>query len=376
MLVYSLNPTLDLLCQLLVFVIFLYNYIKTFNYSIPHKGTSYFTMGVIMVIVSLFYKPEHGDFWGYLKLYETQDSGYVQHMEDFYVWLIKLIPNNYLLWRFVIWSAATIVTILTFKIFKIPSNLATVVFFTFALFGAFYYTRNCLGLSVLYFSIAFFSTIKTKHKNKTRYVNIAIIVLLLSLSWFLHKSMPIYIAIVLLSFFLKVNKKLIIVSLIAFPFLYLLTYNIANEILMMNIWISGESDSGMSYLEIENTYSINWKGFVQEIFHYVPFVYFYYCGVRYIEQRKSMKVANDWQFVSFKVFYFTSYLILYLSFLLLGYGSILVSKRIFTSAMTPFSFCLCLYFMQNWDRKEIKKFSLLTFAYFAYIYTVGFLKSV
>ena len=130
------NPLLDDLCMFAVYMVAIYNY---YCMDRDKKGTNYVFFVLFILLFSLLYRPIGGDFWHYLLFYEDGTHG---HMEDFYYWLMEVIPNNYILWRIAIWLPAAIFLAIVFKMMKVPSSYATSFFLLLALHTSFYYTRN------------------------------------------------------------------------------------------------------------------------------------------------------------------------------------------------------------------------------------------
>ena len=78
------------------------------------------------------------------------------HVEPFYVSLYNIVGGNYILWRMIVWGIANIFTVLTIKRMGDDVNLFTILFILLPLLGFYYVTRNVLGLSILFYALAYF----------------------------------------------------------------------------------------------------------------------------------------------------------------------------------------------------------------------------
>ena len=345
------NSLLDSICMVAVVLVALYNYWCMKN---NHKGTGYLFFVVFILLFSLLYRPEGGDFWHHLEVYEL-GSAHHNNLEDFYNWLMDKIPNNFLLWRIVIWFPAAIFIMLTYKMMGVGSNNATTFFLMFGLISVYYYTRNVLASSILYLGMAI-CCVTTKPLK--RFFSIVIFVGLSVVSYFLHKSMPMYIGLALMAIILPLNRNTVIGALIAFPLLYGLIYALSANILQMELWLTDEV--GLNYLEGTNTFTTNWKGVVNMIVKYIPFVYFYFIAFK----NPIPKESEDYKF--YKTFLLLGFLIFYLSFLFMGQGSIAIQGRLYKSSMIPFAFAVSLFFKHNLGSKQCRAFLVLMLVYYAY----------
>ena len=348
------------------------------------KGTNYLFFVFVILFFSLLYKPEGGDFWSYYKLYELGSDFPYKHMEQFYYWVMELIPNNYIMWRIAIWLPSAIFIALIFKLLKIPSCIATTIFLSFALTSSYYYTRNVLALSVLYIGLTLCSiNLKFHNSNynqlmlkssgdnnmeylkfynyifKYKYIGLLLFLTLAIISWFLHKSMPMYILVAVISIFLPYNKKYIYYAIILFPFLYGIIMLVADHFLQMDeIWVV--QDSGKNYLYAINAKTVNWKGVIALVFKYIPYLYFY------LAVFLNPLEEDNFDFKSFKTFLFFSFFTFYLSFLFLGHGSSAIQGRIYKSSMLPFSIMSCIYFKHKMQHKQCKMLIKLILFYYAF----------
>lgn len=325
------NSVLDSFCMMAVYILAIYNYICMKD---KRKGTGYFFLVVFITLFSLLYRPEGGDFWNYLGSYQLGVGNPYHHMEEFYYWLMSFVPHNYLLWRILIWLPAAIIIVITFKLLKTPSNIATVFFLLLALTNSYYYTRNALALSVLYLALALYCLRDTFTR---RSLNTILSIGLVFASWFLHKSMPVYILLAIFAALLPFNKRYFIASLVAFPLLYGAIMILSSDFInIAELWIV--EGAGENYLEAENAFSANWKGIISLIIGYLPIVYFYIIAFRHPLPSKHP------DFYPYKVFFLFSFFLVFVSFLFLGQGGMAIQSRLYKSSMLPMTFVVGLYF--------------------------------
>lgn len=352
------NGFLDAICMMAVYILAIYNYICMKN---KKSGTNFFFFVMFITLFSLLYRPSDGDFWGYLADYQLGVDNPYHHMEEFYYWVMALIPNDYLLWRVAIWLPAAIIIAIVFRLLKIPSSIAVTFFLLLALLSSYYYTRNVLALSVLYLAMALFC-IRDGFTKKA--LNTALFLALAFASWFLHKSMPIYILLALVAIVLPFNKKYFIVALITFPLLYgviiLLT---SNFIEISQLWLS--EGAGDLYLEKANSFAPNWKGVISFIISYAPIIYFYIIAFKYPLPK------NNPDYLPYKVFLLFSFFLLYVSFLYLGQGSNAIQGRLYKSSMLPLTYVICLFFKNNEGSKQCKYFIYLLVIKYAFEFLIG-----
>lgn len=350
------NPLLDSICLIAVVLVAIYNY---YCMKTKQKGTGYYFFVIFILLYSLFYRPEIGDFWHYLDRYQGGVT-FGEHWEDFYFWLEALIPNNFLLWRIFIWLPAAIFIMLCFKLVKVPSSYATTLFLVFGL-ASYYYTRNALASSILYIGMALFC-LRDRFKNKNFWLAISIALCLGS--WFFHKSMPMYIGIAILSLLLPFKKNVIIVSLIAFPILYGLLMTIGSDFLnMAELWI--QEGAGESYLNEENNMTIgNWTWRIGLLVLYAPVLFYYY-----IAFYKPVPIDVS-DFTCYKSFLYFSFFVVVLSFLFWGQGSIALQSRLYKTAMIPFAINAAHYFKYYWGSKQCTLFVYLVLLRIAWLVLV------
>ena len=355
------NIYLDTFCMLACIIIVIYNYKNVLVNNDPSSGTGYVFLGCFILLFSLLYRPEESDFWHYLNGYELGRSMNVEKMEEFYYRLMEFIPDNYILWRTAIWGPAAIIIVITFKRLHINSGIGTIMFLCFALTNTYYYTRNCLSLSLLYLGMVILGSESIESKIK-KYI---IFGLLAYVAFFLHKSVPLYIAIVLIATIIPLNRKTLIMMAVMFPVLYGVILVLASNILLLNFWNESTINRAEIYMESEARSSTLF-GIISLLIHYAPVFYFLYIAIKdYLYNSKSKTNETN---IHYKNFLITTLLLVYVSFLVSGQMS-MIQGRFYGSAMAPLTFAACIYFENNWkNRKCVNMINiyLLSFAWNAF----------
>lgn len=224
------DPMLDLL-NAIIFIILLYGFLPTYNaqyknHSLKYGETPNFIFyGFFLILLSVLGFSDV-DFFGYYQSYAAIRHGFNSKIvEPFYNFLSGILPN-YFLWRLVVWGTAAILMLKTLK--KLPVNTVYVLtFITLFYVFSFYKLRNALGFSVMFYGATLALT--SHHKYGKRIIGIVLI----ALSFYLHKSMIISMAL-LSVYFIKFSKARINISLIAWPFL------LGAVTLLLNSVVSGE----------------------------------------------------------------------------------------------------------------------------------------
>lgn len=297
--------------------------------SIYNGGRFYFIGGLLVVVNSTFgfYV---ADFIHYNELYnELVISQFSEIIEPFYFWLAKKLPNSYLIWRLVIWGASTYFLIKIFKRLNCNSQFAFLIF-TLLLMTYFPAPRQTLGFVVLYYGISllFFS--------HNRYVGFLFGAFWIFLSYFLHKSMFIYILLMGLAL-IPLNKKLIYLSLLAFPFLYKLITSLSSFILL-NFANESAHNKGMGYLESDFRVELSIWGMVQIIVTRLPIFLLLFYSI------KNIYYKNEVVQYGLKVFLQCAYWLIYVSYLFSGQTvSAFLSGRFWDAAMYPLTFFYAVY---------------------------------
>lgn len=338
------NEFLDSLCLTACYILIIANF-NSLSSEEKNIFNSFLPFGIFITLFSIYYRPLDGDFWFSLEEFSERGDLYKEHMEPVFVWLRDVLNYDYILWRYIVWGTASFFICLIFKRIKIEPSLATAVFLAIALIPCFYYLRNSLGFSVLYYALSLYTMSNKKIKN------IAVLMVLTFLSWFLHRSMPIYIVLSLAALWLPLKKQLLIVSFILFPVLYASIVFFAQEFLMLAIL---SDDGGEKYIEATNELNVNFMGYIFMIIRYIPYVYIMYkfCASYSVQPKTSLLYVQ-------KTFFYITFFLLYLSFLFHGQASTHLSLRFANTAMLPMAIFIASYFKKNRGSKVCYNFILL-----------------
>lgn len=339
------DESLNIICLIVLNVVILVN-LKSSIYTAKRFYTGYFFLWVFITAFSLYYRPIDGDFWYSLLEFNGHGNMYKEHMEPFYVWLKEFLAYNYLFWRFIVWGLAGIFVILIYKSYKIHPALATVSFLTFGLLHSFYYMRNALGFGILYYAVASYLSNQNQSFSKRLFG----LLFVSGISYFFHRSMPLYIFLSFIVLFVPINKKIVFSLAILFPFLYGIISYLAIFIMSMGLW---QDDGGSYYLEQANTFTANWKGVVSLCIEYLPFVYITYYYIKFDI------LSTDKDAYARKVFFLLYFFLFYISFLFTGQGANDLAMRLGDSAMYPFAIFIALYFKKYAPNRQCVYFSLL-----------------
>lgn len=325
------------------------------------KG-SYF---LFFAIVSLFstFGFITGDYFHYEGLYEELSiSSFNHHLEEFYWWLLKGLPNSYNLWRFAIWAPATLIMVLTFKRLKLDPKLSCLLF-TLILMTYFCTLRNSLGYVALYYGASFL-LFPNQRKVQSYIIGVAIVVC----SYFLHKSMFVYISVFVFAMLVPFNKWTYIASILLFPVLYKSASLIAMWFLGNTIADETSTASGEQYLESDFYQIANLGGLLQMSLHRLPILIMLFIAIYKIYFKKQ-SLNYGW-----KVYLNYTFMLMYVSFLFYGQQvSAFLSPRFWDASTYTATIFLAYYLSQIKRTRLIRAClyvlilgNLYDFAYIAY----------
>ena len=152
-----------------------------------------------------------GDWFHYrdMVMYYDFSEGAQNYGERIYWYIIKLVKQNYLLFRIVVWGAAFIITIFSFKRFNIDINIA--VFFLIAVFLVkFNYARATLGMASCCMAVSYL----LKPKKGPLLVNLALAALFFWGAYEFHHSVLILVALCIVTIYLPIDKPIIVIVLL------------------------------------------------------------------------------------------------------------------------------------------------------------------
>lgn len=235
-------------------------YRSSVNLRIPVKNRNVFVFFVFLFVITCSLD---GDFYHYQQMVKNYNflPGASNHGEPIYKYIIGLIDRNYLLFRIIVWGGALMLYKKTLK--NLGLNVNHTLFVMFALYIlVFSYARASLAMAVYFWGLSICITSKTNS-----YIGIAII----CCSYCFHHSIIIAIAITPV-IFIKINKKILILSLIVIPLLFLLLKGTIQQIMFDGTILNNEEVQGKLELYSNREISaVNWKGMIYEFSGYLTF---------------------------------------------------------------------------------------------------------
>lgn len=291
-------------------------------YIKSNKGIGFVPFLIIVVLFSTFGFVS-GDYFHYKGLYnDLLFSSENVHLEQFYYWLIKNFPASYTLWRFVIWGISTIVFVFILKRLKLNPYFSGLIF---ALLLMLYFPnpRNTLAYVIFYWGITFFFL-----KWRNLFISFMLGIIFILCSYFLHKSMFVYIGLFIIIILIRWNKWIYIASLILFPFLYKSLSLFAEYFLIYSFVDEQSVDAGFRYLESDFYQVANLNGLIQLALNRFPIIVLMIYSIYHIYFR-----SHNIQSV-FRFFLNYTYVLMYISFLFYGQQvSAFLSPRFWDASM-------------------------------------------
>ena len=290
----------------------------------------------VLILIFCIYNKTGGDYFHYQNiLLEITSTKYpISHMEYPYVFIVKLIGNNNFIFRFLIWSIALTFVYVSLSICHV-NNKWGLFCFTIIVLISFASGRVALAYSMFY--CGYLITIE-KHGILLKSLGVCLIIL----SFFFHKSILLLLLIGIVVPFFRVNTRFIIITLLVLPLISIAIDNYAQIILL------GFADmDGINYFTKENedfglasklSMFIRLTGVILSMF-----------GVNKLYRSNNLKIK-----IIDKVLFSFSYILLYISFILMSinFGANSVSGRIRELSYFPFSIVICSAF--NYDNKLSK----------------------
>lgn len=239
-------------------------------------------------------------FWGsdYFHIYDDYNELVSDGWELEYVYHLiakYLAPNNYFLWRFIVWGCASLLVVKTFERVKIKQDLA-ICFFVMIWMLWFSYARVSLAMAMAFYGLAIFSTSRTSLFSWLQ----GLIFLLSSL--FFHKSAGFIVIVSLLALLLpyKGNKRWLVI-LFSFPLLIYLFRAYLSDFLIGDISSNNEEISsyiarGQNYMNSDN-YVQGIGYLIGQLLERVPYYMIFISSITLLVRHNNL-VKND----SVKVF--------------------------------------------------------------------------
>ncbi len=287
-------------------------------------------------LISVFAFTEY-DLYHYHTMYDLMvRHKEAEHVEEYYFWLSQILPVNYYLWRFAIWGCASLLIVLTLRIMKLNATISGAII-PILLISRFVVSRVSLGLSVLLFSLVLLLL-----PNKKKHVRLIGILGVIS-SLFLHESMIVFVPIAIISIFVPINKKTVILSLFAFPFLYVSVMTLSERVL--DAYGLVEQNRIFSYLEAD-ALKASFVGQIYDMSKKIPLLLMLYSISKYyLNFNKENRLKEE---MTYFYFYKISYVFIYVSFLFYMQDvSDWISRRVYDAGLFPLLLCLIFYMWKN-----------------------------
>ena len=206
------TPGLVFTNLLLIFILYSISKPAFYNKSLSNLQQNSVIFLILLFCLFSFWGK---DWFGYLRYFSEIKQGYeVSTIETIYNHLGKFCPN-YIIFRLIIWGSAFVLFYKTLKLLPINRNLALFFFCTIFLIW-FSYARASLAMATMFYGYTKMAT-----TNKRLSLKWIIGILILCVSFYLHKSAIIAMIAIMTTELLKgANKKIVIIgSIIVFPLL-------------------------------------------------------------------------------------------------------------------------------------------------------------
>lgn len=271
---------LSFYCLSLFAILIFVNYSRctylSHNRNYTSRQRTFFLIGVALFAVSCFI---NGDFYNYETMVHNYDftTGARNHGEPVYGYIIKLVHQNYLLFRIIVWGGSLLLLVEAISMIRL--DVYKVVFYLIASYIlTFSYARATLAFSFYYLGISFLCT-PYKRGLITR---VAGIILVLS-SYFFHHSMVVAIVITPI-IFLPSSKRILVYSIVLIPILFALLSGVINSFMAGEGIMDGDELAGqLSFYAERASSTANWKGKIYEWTNYLTYfiplciiIYHYY----------------------------------------------------------------------------------------------------
>lgn len=357
---YNYNGNLAIINFFLWFIlIFVY---RTEYYRATNRKGKYDLIGIITILFCTF-AFSTADTYHYEVLYNNMTLyNTCLHVEDFYFWLLSILPNNFYIWRLAIWGTATLIYIKVCKINNLDNRIVGLIF-PLILLQQFAVTRGCLGITL--FLLGASILIKRKQPNKTSYL-LSVCAIVASL--FLHKSLPLFIAIATLAL-VPLNKKTFIILIILFPIFRGFVIPFVFDFLGSGLFSEDTTSFATKFLEQEKS-ERNILGTIRLIIDYIPKFLIFIALIKFFIFKKAQIPKN------IRFFFNYSFLLFYIALLFLGQetSSFITNRTIHIMSFTlliPFAYYL-MYNNHSFTTRIAILFlalsNLLEFMYFIYKY--------
>lgn len=341
--IYSVTYSEAIFCMLLWLIAFCYQYRLVNNSRLCFRKTkfAYAEMFLFFTVYATF-EFAGGDFYHYWETYDNYFITHVhKHLEEYYFWLMDILPHNYFVWRFAIWCPAVFLWVFMVKHLKQNAHLAFVFLMLVPLYN-FVGARQQMGFSCLYLGI---SLMLYKNEDTFRIKafssNWIIGMIFVLSSLIFHKSMLLYISIFLVSL-IPFKKKTILITLILYPFLWIsLDYFV--DYFVLNVMSMNEQgmEHTINFLKESEQIDVTVFGWIRTVIDKFPIWILLALLIRGIFLNKD---GENIPYVQ-QVFLRMTYLLIYAYALFLGKDvSVFLAPRFWDAALLPMAIVLTYYF--------------------------------
>ena len=267
----------------------------TRNYLVNNKRTPRIILFIVLLLLIVF--AASGDYWTYRKWYDTGFE--TEHYEPIWDTIRLLIPWSFDFFRWVLWGGALVLFTIMCRLHKSELLIA------FPLFALFYmnnfsYARATIGYMLILYAYFLIIRIKRNHYHSWL-ILLPVIACCLSIGFQMHRSMPLLLAILAASFFLKPHKNIIIGLLIFFPVISLALNTIVFPYVMNFV---ADDDDRLKYAEYYLADERGFNFFIRLIlFIHLPFLLLYFVSFMNIIKKEKDAIVRKIAFVAFLIVY-------------------------------------------------------------------------
>ena len=312
------------------------------------------------------------DFFNYIELMDVLKSsgndlsnikGEILQIEWPYYYIGSFVNYNYILFRLVVWGGAMALYGFTMKRLGINSSVF-ILYFTIISLLLISYGRVTLAWAIAFFGYSF---IVKPLEIRSNLLSYCIGVILIICSVIFHKT-AILLPVVFLLSSIKLNRTLVIVLLLAFPFLVQLT----DSQFLLELLSMSQDDSGILnvntaqyYMTIESGNGIGIAALIQEVLRIAVFYGFALLCIQRIFHKKDTHNEP----IPIKSYMDVALWIIYISSIFAFTTSVNTSRvyyRFLNFAVFPMTLCLSQITVSGQQRKQVIFLSISAVIYTIY----------
>lgn len=352
--------------NIFLFILMLYTFPSVYRGRVYrnrkyNESLNYSFIGLLLILYCTFGYVDN-DFYHYERLFESASlSGINIHFEPIYFWIIENITSDYLTWRLLVWGSAVVILLWTFRRLKLDIR-TSICFLTIYYVLTLSVMRGNLGISILFWGFTFI--IKPL---RNRFFSYCLGLSLIASSFYFHRSMFVAICFILVTPF-KLNKRIVILSLIFFPVLVYVTNNLLayiNTGIYTDLGAEMQIGAKMTgYIGGESS-TANINGIIAKIVTYLPIV----VALVYITRKVTFQDVVLPRLIY--VFYTYWYMVTYTAFLFLFQeASNWIFIRFLMFAYFPMVVVLSYYYYHN--KRTIFMKTIMLLALLACFYRLSY----